>query len=64
MGILIKGYTDEIGVNVVNHAVSIFGGIATSEMDMPIQKYLRDVYTFLHGFATTEVAMLIGAPTA
>jgi alkylation response protein AidB-like acyl-CoA dehydrogenase len=64
MGMLIKGYTDEIGVNVVNHAVSIFGGIATSEMDMPIQKYLRDVYTFLHGFATTEVAMLIGAPTA
>jgi alkylation response protein AidB-like acyl-CoA dehydrogenase len=64
MGMLIKGYTDEIGVNVVNHAVSIFGGIATADVDIPIQKYLRDVYTFLHGFATTEVALLIGAPTA
>ena len=31
--------------------------------DFPIQKYLRDVYTFLHGFSTTEVALLIGAPT-
>jgi hypothetical protein len=38
--------------------------LGTADDDVPIQKYLRDVYTFLHGFATTEVALLIGAPTA
>jgi alkylation response protein AidB-like acyl-CoA dehydrogenase len=61
-GMLIKGYTDQVAVDVVNDAVSIFGGLATADNDMPVQKYMRDIYTTLHGFATTEVAMLIGAP--
>jgi alkylation response protein AidB-like acyl-CoA dehydrogenase len=64
MGMLLKAYVDEMGLGVANHAVSIFGGLGTADDDVPIQKYLRDVYTFLHGFATTEVALLIGAPTA
>lgn len=65
MGMLIKAYIDEVGVEVVNDAVSIFGGLATADIDdMPVQKYLRDIYTVLHGFATTEVAWLIGAPGA
>jgi alkylation response protein AidB-like acyl-CoA dehydrogenase len=64
MGMLIKAYVDELGLSVVNHAVSIFGGPATADDDMPVRKYLRDVYTFLHGFATTDVALMIGAPTA
>jgi len=61
-GMLIKGYIDDIAVSVVNHAVSIYAGVATADKDLPIQKYMRDIYTCIHGFATTEVAMLIGAP--
>jgi alkylation response protein AidB-like acyl-CoA dehydrogenase len=60
----IKAFTDEVGVSVVNKAVSIFGGIATGDDSLPIQKYLRDIYTALHGFATTEVALLMSAPKA
>jgi alkylation response protein AidB-like acyl-CoA dehydrogenase len=64
MGILIKAYVDEIGLFVANNAVSLFGGLATADDDVPVQKYMRDIYTFLHGFATTEVALMIGAPSA
>jgi len=64
MGMLIKALTDETAVFVVNAAVDIFGGVATGDRDLPIQKYMRDIYTTLHGFATTPVAWLIGAPSA
>lgn len=64
MGILLKAYVDDMGLSVANHAVGIFGGLGTADDDVPIQKYLRDVYTFLHGFATTDVALMIGAPSA
>jgi len=30
--------------------------------DVPFSKHLRDVYSFLHGFATTEMAWLNAAP--
>jgi alkylation response protein AidB-like acyl-CoA dehydrogenase len=63
MGMLLKAYVDEMGLSVANHSVGIFGGLGTADDDVPVQKYLRDIYTFLHGFATTEVALLIGAPT-
>jgi alkylation response protein AidB-like acyl-CoA dehydrogenase len=64
MGMLLKAYVDEIGVEIASKAIGLFGGMGTGDDDFPIQKYLRDVYTFLHGFSTTEVALLIGAPTA
>jgi len=54
-GMLIKGYIDDVAVSVVNHAVSIYAGVATADKDLPIQKYLRDIYTCIHGFATTRL---------
>lgn len=64
MGMLVKAYVDELGLTVATNSVSIFGGMGTSDDDVPVQKYMRDIFTFVHGFATTEVAWLIGAPTA
>ena len=58
-----KAYVDEIGVQIASKAIGLFGGMGTGDDDFPISKYLRDTYTFLHGFSTTEVALLIGAPT-
>ena len=63
MGMLFKAYVDEIGLKIANDAVGIFGGLGTADDDVPIQKYLRDVHTFTHGFSTTAVAWLIGAPS-
>ena len=50
--------------SIASKAIGLFGGMGTGDDDFPISKYVRDVYTFLHGFSTTEVALLIGAPTA
>ena len=61
---LVKAYVDNIGVNAVNIGAGIFGGYGTADDDVPFGKHLRDVYSFLHGFATTEMAFLNGAPTA
>jgi len=62
MSRLIKGYTDKVALSVVNHMVVIFGGMATDK-SLPIEKYLRDIYTTLHGYGTTEMSLLGGAPT-
>ena len=62
MSRLIKGFTDEVAVSTINHLVNIFGGIATDK-SMPIEKYIRDIYTTLHGYGTTEMSLLAGAPT-
>jgi len=62
MSLLIKGFTDEIAVNIINHTIGIFGGMSTDK-SLPIEKYLRDIYTTLHGYGTTEMALLQGAPT-
>ena len=61
-GMLVKAFVDQIGVNAVNIGVGVFGGYGTSDDDVPFGKHLRDVYSFLHGFATTEMALLNGAP--
>jgi acyl-CoA dehydrogenase len=61
-GMLVKAFVDHIGVNAVNIGVGVFGGYGTSDDDVPFSKHLRDVYSFLHGFATTEMALLNGAP--
>lgn len=62
IGMLVKAYVDQIGVEFVNYAVGIFGGYGTTDDDVPFSKHLRDVYSFLHGFATTEMAWLNAAP--
>ncbi len=64
IGMLVKAYVDQVGVNAVNIGAGIFGGYGTADDDVPFGKHLRDVYCFLHGFATTEMALLNGAPTA
>jgi alkylation response protein AidB-like acyl-CoA dehydrogenase len=64
IGMLVKAYVDQVGVNAVNIGAGIFGGYGTADDDVPFGKHLRDVYSFLHGFATTEMALLNGAPTA
>jgi len=51
-----------VGVNAVNIGAGIFGGYGTADDDVPFGKHLRDIYSFLHGFATTEMAFLNGAP--
>jgi acyl-CoA dehydrogenase len=63
IGMLVKAYVDTIGLNAVNIGCGIFGGYGTADDDVPFGKHLRDIYTFLHGFATTEMAFLNGAPT-
>ncbi len=62
IGMLVKAYVDTIGTNAVNVGCGIFGGYGTADDDVPFGKHLRDIYTFLHGFATTEMAFLNGAP--
>ena len=63
IGMLVKAYIDTVGVNAVNIGAGIFGGYGTADDDVPFGKHLRDIYSFLHGFATTEMAFLNGAPT-
>ena len=60
---LVKAFVDQIAVNFVNITCGIMGGYGTTDDDVPFGKHLRDVYSFLHGFATTEMALLNGAPT-
>ena len=62
IGMLVKAYIDTVGVNAVNIGAGIFGGYGTADDDVPFGKHLRDIYSFLHGFATTEMAFLNGAP--
>lgn len=54
MNWLIKGLTDEVTLDIINKTIDIFGGIGTDK-DSPIEKYLRDLYTILHGFGTGEI---------
>ena len=61
-GMLVKAFVDQIGVNFVNITCGIMGGYGTTDDDVPFGKHLRDVYCYLHGFATTEMALLNGAP--
>lgn len=59
---LIKAFADEVALSVINHTVDIFGGMAT-DIELPIPKYVRDIYTVLHGFGTAEMNLVKGAPT-
>jgi len=60
MGLAIKGLADQIALEVVNHTVNIYGGLSTDK-SLPIEKYIRDIYTTLHGYGTTEMALLQSA---
>ncbi len=56
MGLAIKGFTDKAALDIVNYTVNIFGGMGTDK-SLPIEKYIRDIYTTLHGYGTTEMAL-------
>ncbi|MBI4329647.1 MAG: acyl-CoA/acyl-ACP dehydrogenase [Chloroflexi bacterium] len=57
MWLLTKGFVNQVSLDVVNKAVDIHGGMGTDK-DMPIEKYLRDVYSTLHGFSTGEIGFI------
>lgn len=57
MWLLTKGFVNEASLNVVNKAVDIHGGMGTDK-EMPIEKYLRDVYATLHGFSSSEIGFM------
>jgi alkylation response protein AidB-like acyl-CoA dehydrogenase len=59
---LIKALIDETAVTVANDMVEIFGGMATADKSLPIEKYLRDIYTSLHGWCTSSINLIRGTP--
>jgi acyl-CoA dehydrogenase len=59
---LIKSFINRISVNVVTKAVDIYGGLGV-DRDLPIEKYLRDAFSTLHGLGTPDMSLLRGAPT-
>lgn len=61
MHLLLKGLINEISVDIVTKASDIHGGLGTDK-DLPIEKYIRDAYTTLHGLGTGEMAYVRGAP--
>jgi len=56
---LIKGYADDIAVDVIHKMMDIFGGMSTDK-EMPVEKYIRDISTILHGFGTGEMNYVKG----
>jgi alkylation response protein AidB-like acyl-CoA dehydrogenase len=59
---LIKGFVNKQSVQIIHNAVDIFGGLGT-DRDMPVEKYLRDVYSTLHGMGMPDISLIRGAPT-
>ena len=62
MNFLAKAFAGEVALNVINHTVDIFGGMAT-EKSLPIEKYLRDIYTTLHAYGNPYMNLIKGRPT-
>ncbi len=62
MGYLAKAFLTEAAITITRDAVEIFGGFGTDK-DMPMEKYLRDVYTQLHGMGTHSMCLYQGRPT-
>ena len=62
MNYLTKAFVNRMSLEVVNHTVEIFGGMATDK-GLPIEKYLRDTYTILHAYGNPSMNLIKGAPT-
>jgi alkylation response protein AidB-like acyl-CoA dehydrogenase len=56
---LIKGFTDEVAIDVIHKMMDIFGGMSTDK-EMPVEKYIRDLCTALHGMNTAEMNYIKG----
>ena len=61
MNYLTKAFVNRMSLEVVNHTVEIFGGMATDK-DLPIEKYLRDTYTILHAYGNPSMNLIKGMP--
>ena len=59
---LIKGFVNKMSVDIIHNAVDIHGGLGI-DRDLPIEKYLRDVYSTLHGMGMPDISLIRGAPT-
>lgn len=59
---LIKGFVNKMSVEIISNAVDIHGGLGI-DRDLPIEKYLRDVYSTLHGLGVPDISLIRGAPT-
>ncbi|MFC1860789.1 acyl-CoA dehydrogenase family protein [Chloroflexota bacterium] len=62
MNFLAKAFINEVALTVLNHAVDVFGGMAT-EKTLPLEKYLRDVYTTLHAYGNPHMNLIKGMPS-
>jgi alkylation response protein AidB-like acyl-CoA dehydrogenase len=59
---LVKAFINSVSIDVATKAVDIHGGLGI-DRDLPIEKYLRDAFSTLHGLGTPEISLLRGAPT-
>lgn len=62
MNYLTKAFVNEVALSVINQTVDIFGGMATDKA-LPIEKYLRDIYTILHAYGNPSMNLIKGMPT-
>jgi len=61
MNFLIKAFTGEIALSIINDAIEVFGGYGTDK-DFPLEKYVRDIYTILHAYGNTTINLIKGMP--
>lgn len=62
MNYLTKAFVNRMALEIVNDTMEIFGGMGTMK-DMPVEKYLRDIYTILHAYGNPSINMIKGMPT-
>jgi alkylation response protein AidB-like acyl-CoA dehydrogenase len=61
MNFLTKAFVNRLALEVINDTIEIFGGMGTDK-DLPIEKYLRDIYTILHAYGNPSINFIKGAP--
>ncbi len=57
-----KAFIGESAISILDHAMDIFGGMGPMK-GLYMEKYLRDMYTSLHGYGNTRMNLLAGMPT-
>lgn len=62
MNYLTKAFVNRMALEVINDTMEIFGGMGTMK-DLPIEKYLRDIYTILHAYGHPSINLIKGMPT-
>jgi alkylation response protein AidB-like acyl-CoA dehydrogenase len=62
MWMLVKGFVNKLSVDIISKASDIHGGMGI-DRELPIEKYIRDVYSTLHGLGQPDLSLLRGAPS-